>query len=549
MPAQANNSNCVLCHIPSGNSLAIEDAHRHPLNDPTFNTGVNVNISAVAEAGTNNGNGAIDPGEKLAVTFTIQDDAGVDIDPATLASATAVMSGPTSNYNIFTNSTIPLPALGGAGPHTINVPQAVVLEFVGDSTAALDTFTTSLNPIWTTPATLTSVLVRTATSGGSSTLSAAVSSPQNYIDVADATGFAHNDYIVIDDGLAGEEYLRIQGVTGTRLFFSSPYTPTYAAGPRVSHVAGATVKEVALTAVPAANYTVNSVAGQITETTEFGVGDAVLVSYTTDFVMPAVYPIALNGSPDLDESWGKWQGNPIVAGTYSLGVWASKSLTLNAYGESNSYRATSSATMFDFLVGDATTPEPYGLISSGDNCAACHKDIGFHGYSRRGFDACVLCHGTAGSEDRPPYVAANAPPTTGVTVNFRTMLHKIHRGEDLAHASSYTIVGFGSAAWPNNFGTATYQDVVFPALPSGVKSCTKCHGDSNTAWIQPSDRNHPTVENLSVRGWRAVCGSCHDSDAASAHIEVQTSPGGVESCDVCHAPGRDWAVEKEHKVY
>jgi hypothetical protein len=549
MGAQANNSNCILCHAPSGNAIAVEDAHRHPLQDPTFNTGVNVNVSAVAEAGTNNGDGTIDPGEKIAVTFTIQDDNGADIDPATLSSANAVMSGPTSNYNIFANSTIPVAALGAPGPHTINLPQQVVLDFVGVSTAGLDTFTTSMNPIWTNPATLTSVLVRTATSGGSSTLAAAATTPQNYLDVADATGFAHNDYIVIDDGQAREEYLRIQGVDGNRLFFSSPYTPAYAVGPRFDHAVGVTVKEVTLASVPPANYTINAAAGQITETTEFGAGDAVLVSYTTDFVMPAVYPVALNGSPDLDETSGKWTGKPLVAGTYSIGVWASKSLTLNLYGESNSYRATSPTQKFDFLVGGATTIEPYGLISSGDNCASCHKDVGFHGYGRRGFDACILCHGTAGSEDRPQYVAANAPATTGATVNFRTMLHKIHRGEDLAHAADYTIVGFGSGAYPDNFSTATYGDVVFPALPSGVQNCTKCHGDSNTAWIQPSDRNHPTVENLPVLGWRAVCGSCHDSDAATAHIEVQTSVGGVESCDVCHAPGRDWAVEKEHKVY
>jgi OmcA/MtrC family decaheme c-type cytochrome len=548
MPAQANNSNCVLCHVPSGNSLAIEDAHRHPLSDPSFNAGVNVDVTSIAEAGTNNGNGSIDAGEKMAVTFRIHDDGGTDIDPSTLASISAVVSGPTSNYNIVLNTSIPVSALSGAQPFTVDVPQSILLDHVGTSTAALDTFTTSLQPLWT-PNSLTSVMVRTATSGGSSTLAAAPSAVQNYVEVADATGFAHNDYVVIDDGLAGEEYLRIQGVDGTRLWFSSPATTTYVSGPRFAHAAGATVKEVTLTAVPASSYTVNAAAGQITETTEFGVGDAVLVSYTTDFVMPPVYPVALNGSPDLDETWGKWSGKPLVAGTYSIGIWASKNLTLNLYGESNSYRSTAQAHLFDFLVGGATTVEPYQLISSGDNCAACHADVGFHGFGRRGFDACILCHGTAGSEDRPPYVAGNAPPTTGATINFRTMLHKIHRGEDLANASTYTIVGFGAAAWPNNFGTATYADVVFPALPGGVENCTKCHGTGNTAWIQPSDRNHPTVEGLSVRSWRAVCGSCHDSDAAAAHIDAQTAPSGIESCAVCHGPGRDWNVQNEHKTY
>jgi OmcA/MtrC family decaheme c-type cytochrome len=128
------------------------------------------------------------------------------------------------------------------------------------------------------------------------------------------------------------------------------------------------------------------------------------------------------------------------------------------------------------------------------------------------------------------------------------MLHKIHRGEELANASTYTLVGFGGAAWPNNFGANTYAEVVFPALPGGTANCAKCHGDTNTAWIEPSDRNHPTVETLPVRSWRAVCGACHDSDAATAHIEAQTA-GGAESCTVCHGPGRDWSVQVMHKTY
>ena len=84
--------------------------------------------------------------------------------------------------------------------------------------------------------------------------------------------------------------------------------------------------------------------------------------------------------------------------------------------------------------------------------------------------------------------------TKGVTVNFRTMLHKIHMGEELTNASTYTVVGFGSAAYPNNFTPQNYGEVVFPALPSGVENCTKCHGAANTAWHQPSDRNHPTEQ-------------------------------------------------------
>src|SRR4029453_2331294 len=102
--------------------------------------------------------------------------------------------------------------------------------------------------------------------------------------------------------------------------------------------------------------------------------------------------------------------------------------------------------------GRATPIEPYDLVSSGDNCSSCHQDVQAHGGGRRGFDTCILCHGTAGSEDRARYTAAHAPATTGVSIDFRSLLHKIHMGAELEHADDYEVVGFGSAAYPNNYG-------------------------------------------------------------------------------------------------
>jgi hypothetical protein len=75
-----------------------------------------------------------------------------------------------------------------------------------------------------------------------------------------------------------------------------------------------------------------------------------------------------------------------------------------------------------------------------------------------------------------------------------------------------------------------------------------CHGASEL-WKSPSQRNHPTAQILPVKEWAATCGACHDSSAAAAHISVQTSSGGVESCAVCHDEGSEWAVEKMHKSY
>lgn len=547
---------CINCHPATGSYVPGVDvpptdkAHLHPLLDPTFDAGTVIEVTDVVEDGADDGDGTIDPGEKIDITFTLQNDAGVDIAPSSVAAPSLVISGPTSNYNVLLSTSIPLAALTGAQPYTVNVPMVVLLERLGVATgAANESFTSAFTPHWNMTGALTSVRVRTAATT-TTALAAATVGPQNYIDVTSATNLVRNDYIVVDDGLANEEYVQIQYVTGNRLYFSALGSTSYKPGLDLPHDAGASVKEVTLvTKAVTTDYTLNAATGTITEVTEFGAGNVVLASYTTDFVMPSVYPLTLNDTPTIDETAGKWVGKSIVDGTYSLSIWTSQTLTLNMFGESNSYRSASDANLVDFLVGGAAEVEPYALISSGSNCYNCHQDLGFHGFGRRSYDSCVVCHGAAGTEDRPKYVAANAPATDGVTINFRTMLHKIHRGEDLANASSYQIVGFGSGAYPDNYGISSFAEVAFPAMPGGVSNCTICHGASNTSWEEPSDRNHPDEQGSPVLRWKAVCGACHDSDDAQAHIEVQTSGSGAESCGVCHGPGKEWNVERVHKTY
>ena len=554
MPAIADDSNCILCHpatgVPAPGLLPTDLAHLHPLLDPDFDPGTVIEVTGVAADGTHDSDGTIDPGEKIEITFTLRNDAGTDLAPASVAAPSVVISGPTSNYNAVLSTSIPVAALSGAQPYTVNVPMPVILERVGAATAAAnEVFTTDFTPHWNVTGALTAVRVRTGTTTAT-TLSEDTAAPQNYVDVASAAGFARNDYVVIDDGLANEEYAQIQNVIGNRLWFAALGSSSYRPGLDLAHAAGATVKEVTSVAkTVTVDFTVNAANGTITEVTEFGDGNVVLVSYTTDFVMPSVYPLTFNDTPTQDESDGKWVGKPIVDGTYSLSIWTSQTLNLNLYGETNSYRSASDANLVNFLVGDAAVPEPYELISSGSNCYSCHQDLAFHGFGRRSFEACVVCHSASGAEDRPQYVAGNAPATDGVTIAFRTMLHKIHMGKELANGSTYVVNGFGSGAFPNNYTAHAYDEVGFPAMPGGVSNCSLCHGAGNTAWLEPSTRNHPTDQGTPVQRWAAVCNACHDSDDAVAHAAVQTTTGGAESCGVCHGPGKDWSVERVHRTY
>ena len=258
--------------------------------------------------------------------------------------------------------------------------------------------------------------------------------------------------------------------------------------------------------------------------------------------MQAYYVPPANDSTAIGQEQGDWHGLPYLDGTYTADLWLYKNIDLGLQNELQTYRSTSNAGTMDFLFGAATTIVPHEIISTSATCYTCHNDLIFHGGGRRGVDACLTCHSISGNEDMPRWSTPKVGSTTtdtaltpGVAIEFRQMLHKIHRGEGLTYAATYTVVGNGG-------NPSTYGEVVFPAMPGEVKQCVRCHG--NDAWKQPAPRVDPFAT-VPVRVWGVVCGSCHDSDAAHAHIDVST-PGGTESCEVCHGPGKPLDVVRVH---
>lgn len=538
MPAQSDDAACKNCHRPSGTSLGILDAHRHPLLDEDLATGVVFQVQSVTDVGGNN-DGSFDTGERIGITMRIRNRAGADIAASSLSRIEAVLNGPSTNPQAMHLIRIAPVGLGTGPVYTFNLPQNVYYEPVGTSIAGLQTFATSRAPHWNVSGAATTVLRRTGT-GFQSALAADAAALQNYIDVTPGTGssFARDNYIVLEDAVVGRrEFMRIQNVQGDRLWFSSLYSQNYAAGLRQAHALGSEVAIVTMATVAAANYTVDALAGLIVETTEFGNGE-ILVNYTSDYVVPAVYEGTFNDSPALGESWGNWKGLAVLPGTYSLGIYGARTFTKTVFGENTSYTDGSQPNVTALRFGGATTVQTVHRIDSSASCYKCHVDIQFHGGNRRGVETCLLCHGTAGAEDAATYVYATGAATPGVTIDFRTMLHKIHHGKELSAGANYVVAGFGG----NPF---SYEHVGYPFMPGGTINCASCHGAANTAWQQPAERNHP-AQIIATRSWRAVCGSCHDSSAVTAHIDVNTSLSGGEACAICHGPGKDKDVSRVH---
>lgn len=446
-----------------------------------------------------------------------------------------------------------------AASYAVKMPMDLVFEFLAD-TGAMPTAMTSLPPAGNLPVYFgRQQLWEVNTTGTTTMTGAAVAALDRSVEVNASTGWANGDTVVIEPlaGVGVREYLQIAparadgviaaaGDTTTRLYFKTPL--------RYAHGGGVTVTKVSLAfQQEGATYTLNPATGVVTSVATFTANRAIVMSYRTDArfgyrrhsgdTVQAVYVPPANDSPDIGQEQGDWHGLPYLDGTYTADLWLYKNIDLGRNNEVQTYRSTSNAGTKDFLYGAATAIVPHAIISASANCYTCHNDVLFHGGGRRGLDACLTCHSISGCEDMPrwstPLTSGTTTPTPltpGVAIEFRQMLHKIHKGKDLANAATYTVVGFGGSP-------STYEEVEFPAMPGGVRQCVRCHG--NDAWKMPAERVDPAAT-LLVKTWTPVCGACHDSNAAHAHIDSNTSAFGAEACAVCHDLTKDLSVERVH---
>jgi OmcA/MtrC family decaheme c-type cytochrome len=193
--------------------------------------------------------------------------------------------------------------------------------------------------------------------------------------------------------------------------------------------------------------------------------------------------------------------SPDLAKTHAVGVFASRDYQGQRYVANQVFR---------FVPSGATEALERELITT-QGCNNCHGRLGAHGDRRRDVELCTLCHSS-------PYT----DPDTGNRIDFRVMVHKIHRGHDLPSVKAgtpYQIIGF-------NQGVNDYSTVAFP---QSIKNCETCHqGAQQDLW-----KKKPS---------QAVCGSCHDDISF-----VEPPPAGKkmhslgeqtdDSCSLCHGSG------------
>jgi hypothetical protein len=430
-----------------------------------------------------------------------------------------------------------------AATYTLKMPMDMQLEYLGAGSGAAGQVLHPGNvPVYYGR----QQLWEAATTATTTTTTSEAYTLCRQMDVVPVTGFAAGDTVVVDPAgaVGAREYVTITPLkadgtgaaaadTTTRILFRTPL--------RYGHDSGLTLTKVTLTLKQEGGsnaYTLtpgDSTPGSavITSNVAFNAAAGMVLTYRTDArfgykrhyldLAQSNYTAPANDTVAIGAEQGDWQGLSYQDGTYEADIWFQKNLDLGLQGEVQTYRCTSNSAQGMFLYGSASEVTPHQIISNTDTCLSCHNDVLFHGGGRRGIDTCLTCHSISGN-------TSSMMPSTGAPIEFRQMLHKIHMGGDLPDAATYPMATEGT----------------FPAMPGGPEQCVKCHG--NNSWNAPAPREH-TGASVPVRTWGTSCGSCHSSDAAQAHIAVQTSTAGYESCEVCHGASRDWSVVVMHKAH
>lgn len=221
------------------------------------------------------------------------------------------------------------------------------------------------------------------------------------------------------------------------------------------------------------------------------------------------------------------------AGSYALGMEGYVNETLNDLADPVRVTAFNPVT---FVAVDGSDPTPRRQVVDRELCNTCHDDLAIHGGIRKNTEYCVMCHNaTASDEEVRP--AEEMPPTS---INFPVLIHRLHRGEELAQQPTI-VYGFNSSEHD-------FSNLVFPG---NLANCQNCHlqgtyGLPLPDGVQPTTVTQDESVVSSVLPSRSVCNACHDTTAAAGHAELQTTASGIETCEVCHGAGSEFDVSTAH---
>jgi OmcA/MtrC family decaheme c-type cytochrome len=190
-------------------------------------------------------------------------------------------------------------------------------------------------------------------------------------------------------------------------------------------------------------------------------------------------------------------------------------------------------------------------------CDECHKQLTVHGNNRTDQpEVCATCHNPNATDIEvriPGTVCETELGLDDQSIDLKNMIHGIHAG-------AVGLCGFGSSAHP-------YFDVKYPGR---LNNCEGCHEPGGYYPVEPDeilgttvDANDPStpIDDVVVSPNTSVCSSCHTGELAREHMlqnggdfnarkgaDSRLISSKVETCAVCHGPGRSADVAEVHGV-
>ena len=202
--------------------------------------------------------------------------------------------------------------------------------------------------------------------------------------------------------------------------------------------------------------------------------------------------------------------------THSVGVWAWRDFQKRQYVVN---------TIFHFVPAGGPVKVTREVVKT-QACNGCHNPMSHHegDVARRDTALCILCHS-----------APMRDPDSGHSLDFRSMIHKMHRGKRLPSV----IAGKSFELFSAEHEADDFSSVVFP---QEIQNCPKCHtGAQGDYW--------------KTRPSRLACSSCHDltSFVAPPPTGMKLHPGGVQAddtkCTQCHEPiGGEAGITAVHRT-
>jgi cytochrome c553 len=249
-----------------------------------------------------------------------------------------------------------------------------------------------------------------------------------------------------------------------------------------------------------------------------------------------------------------------ITGTLSAGIEGHPWVDINGDGLSGRSEriAVKNAIGYQGIDG-AETVERRNAIEI-ERCDQCHNVLSIHGNNRTDEpEVCVQCHNPNATDinGRVP-VCTDDIGTDDVEIDFKRMIHRLH-------ASGYTGVPYKLCSF---FSGAHVFDVTYPGQ---LNNCEGCHKPDGYYPVEAGEILGTTInagidiasptDDVVISPNASVCSSCHVSDLAKSHMmqnggdfaatkaaDSALISEGVETCALCHGPGRSADVKEVHGV-